>query len=133
MIERAQPGPMATILLVDDDPLQASLMTSLLRGRFDEVKRTVDAAEAFCLIEQPEFAGKLGLVISAHHTPGIGGPAFVAELHERMPALPILVVGAPAEAFDYCTDSNVAFLPRPLVAKEMLVMTRRMMSQHKAA
>ena len=124
---------MATILLVDDDPLKASLMTSLLSGRFDDVRRTADAAEALCLIEQPEFAGKLGLVISAHHTLGIGGPAFVAELHERMPALPILVVGAPSEAFDYCTDGPIAFLPRPLVAREMLLMTSRLLSKHNDA
>ncbi len=74
---------MATILIVDDDPLQAFLLMSLLGRQFGNVCRVNDAAEALCLIEQPEFAAKLSLVITGNHTPGIGGPAFVAELHAR--------------------------------------------------
>ena len=68
-------------------------MMSLLGRQFGDVRRVTDAAEALCLVEQPEFASKLGLVISGHHMPGIGGPAFVAELHARMPNLPVLVSG----------------------------------------
>ncbi len=40
---------------------------SLLGRQFGNVRRATDAAEALCLIEQPEFAGKLGLVISGTH------------------------------------------------------------------
>jgi len=76
---------MTTILLVDDDPLQAFLTMSLLRRQSAEVRRVTDAAEALCLIEQPDFSSKLGLVISGHHSAGIGGPAFVAELRARLP------------------------------------------------
>ncbi len=85
---------MTTILIVDDDPLQASLLMSLLGRQFGNVCRVNDAAEALCLIEQPEFAGKLSLVITGHHITGIGGPAFVAELHARKPDLPVLVLSA---------------------------------------
>jgi len=51
---------MATILLVDSNPLQAHQRKSILERRFHEVQRVSDAAEAFCLVEQPEFAGHLG-------------------------------------------------------------------------
>ncbi|MGA2569031.1 MAG: response regulator [Terracidiphilus sp.] len=126
---------MAIILLVDDDPLQAACITSLLERQFGEVRRVTDAAEALCLIEQPEFAGRLGLVISGHHTPGIGGPAFVAELHARVPELPVLVLGSPEEAQADYADDHIAFLPRPAAGKEMLAMTRRILEQcrHAAA
>ena len=69
---------MTTILLVDDDPLQAFLRKSILERRFRDVERVGDAAEALCLVEQPEFAGQLGLVISGLNMPGIGigRPAF---------------------------------------------------------
>ena len=53
---------MATILLVDDDPLQAFVRKSTLEKRFHDVERVADAAEALCLVEQPQFAGGLGLV-----------------------------------------------------------------------
>jgi CheY-like chemotaxis protein len=35
---------MATILLVDDDPLQASVRKSILERRFSDVRRVGDAA-----------------------------------------------------------------------------------------
>lgn len=96
--ERARLGSMATtILLVDDDPLQAYLCKALLDRRFTNVRRVADAAEALCLVEQPQFAERLGLVIARNRLPGIGGPAFVAELHNRMPEVPVLVLGADGE------------------------------------
>jgi len=85
---------MAIILLVDNDPLQAFQRKSILERRFQEVERVGDAAEALCLVEQPHFAGKLGLVISGLSMPGIGGPEFVAELHTRLPQVPVLVLGS---------------------------------------
>jgi DNA-binding NtrC family response regulator len=124
---------MTTILLVEDDPLQASLTISLLNRRFSNVRRATDAAEALCLIEQPEFAKKLGLVISAHHTPGIGGPAFVAELHDRMPQLPVLVLGAAGEVPADYTGEHVTFLSRPATSEKILTLTDQMLSQHKKA
>jgi len=69
-IRTRQSGHMTSILLVDDDPLQASLILSVLEQRFGDVRRVTDAAEALCLIEQREFADNLRLVISGHHRPG---------------------------------------------------------------
>ena len=124
---------MTTILIVDDDPLQASLMMSLLGRQFGSVCRVNDAAEALCLIEQPEFAGKLGLVITGHHTPGIGGPAFVAELRSRMPDLPVLVLGAAGAAPADYSDENVVFLSRSIGAEKMLAVTHQMLAHRRGA
>ncbi|MGO9638485.1 MAG: response regulator [Terracidiphilus sp.] len=124
---------MATILLVDDDPLQASLMMSLLGSRFGNVCRVNDAAEALCLIEQPEFAGKLGLIITGHHTFGIGGPAFVTELRLRKPDLPVLVLAAKdAVPSDY-SDAHVVFLPRPFGGDRMLAVTGQLLAGQRNA
>jgi len=124
---------MATILLVDDDPFQASLMLSLLGQRFGDVRRVTDAAEALCLIEQPELACKLGLVISGHHKPGIGGPAFVNELRSRMPDLPVLVLGTARETpADYATE-HVVFMAKPFASDRMLTLTSQMLADHKNA
>ena len=108
-------------------------MMSLLGRHFGDVRRATDAAEALCLIEQADFAGKLGLVISRHHAPGIGGPAFVAELRARMPRLPVLVLGAPSEASAEYKDEHVIFLPKPFAAEKMLAVTRQMVAHQKNA
>ena len=132
-IECAKQGSMATILLVDDDPLQASLMMSLLGSRFGNVCRVSDAAEALCLIEQPEFAGKLDLVITGHHILGIGGPAFVAELRSRKPGLPVLVLAAKDAAPSEYSGAHVVFLPRPFGGDKMLAVTGQMLSDQTKA
>jgi len=124
---------MTTILLVDDDPLQASLMMSLLRQRFGEVRRATDAAEALCLIEQPEFASKLGVVICGHSTRGIGGPAFVNELRTRIPHLPVLVLGTAGESAADYTAADVVFLEKPFAAERMLTLTGRLLAHPKNA
>ena len=124
---------MTTILLVDDHPLQASLMQSLLGRRFGDVRRASDAAEALCLVEQPDIASKLGLVISGHHTPGIGGPAFVNELRTRMPYLPVLVLGKAGEAPADYAEAHAVFLPKPFSAERILTLTGQMLADHRNA
>jgi DNA-binding NtrC family response regulator len=120
---------MATILLVDDDPLQASIRKTILERRFSDIRRVGDAAAALCLIEQPQFARNLGLVISGHHHSGIGVPAFVAELHTRMPELPVLVLDDNADDDDDFPGDAVYFLHRPVRAEEILSMAIEMMTQ----
>lgn len=119
-----------TILLVDDDPLQAYMCKALLDKRFADVMRVADAAEALCLVEQPKFAEGLGLVISRNRLPGIGGPAFVAELHSRMPLLPVLVLG---EDGDWPAESKgdyVRFLPRSADSDQLLTAAGQMLSRN---
>jgi CheY-like chemotaxis protein len=124
---------MATILLVDNDPLQAYLCKSVLEGHFPDVQRVAYAAEALCLVEQPQFAANLGLVISGHHTPGLDGPAFAAELHTRMPWVPVLVLGDAGEAAEAYAWSGACFRTRPVSSKELLELTGQMLVQGKRA
>jgi DNA-binding NtrC family response regulator len=120
---------MATILLIDDEPLQASLRKTILERRFPDVRRVSDAAAALCLVEQPQFARNLGLVITGHNHSGIGVPAFVAELHTRMPELPVLVLDDNADEDDDFPGDAIYFLHRPIRAEEMLSMAIEMITQ----
>ncbi len=117
---------------MDDDPLQAYVRKSLLQHRVTGVERAADAAEAFILVEQPNFVEKLGLVIVGLHFPGVGGPAFVSEMTSRLPAVPILVLGGGGDkAVDYVGD-NVRFMARPIATEEMLAVTRQLLGQRLA-
>jgi CheY-like chemotaxis protein len=121
---------MATILLVDNDPMQASMRKAVLERRFRDVERVGDAAEALCLVEQPQFAGQLRLVISGLSMPGIGGPAFVAELHELLPRVPVLVLGADSESETDYKGGWVRFLPRPVAVNDLLSAADELLGQH---
>ncbi|MGO9336562.1 MAG: response regulator [Terracidiphilus sp.] len=121
---------MPTILLVDNDPLQAFSRKSILERKFRDVLRVGDAAEALCLVEQPQFAGCLGLVISGLRMPGLSGPAFVAELHERMPSVPVLVLGGDGELAGDYSGGWVRFLSRPCAGEAMLAAAGELLARH---
>jgi two-component system nitrogen regulation response regulator GlnG len=124
---------MAIILLVDNDALQAFQRKSILERRFPDVERVGDAAEALCLVEQPYFAENLGLVISGLSMPGIGGPEFVAELHSRLPDVPVLVLGSASEAADDYAGGWVHFLAKPFAMDEMLAAASSLLAERKAS
>jgi CheY-like chemotaxis protein len=89
---------MDRILLVDDNPLRAAVRKSSLEGGSPEVVRAHDPGEALCLVQIPEFAESLSLVITGHVLSGISGPEFVAEVRSRIPGVPVLVLGADSNA-----------------------------------
>lgn len=122
---------MPTILLVDDDPLQAFARKSLLGKRFKDVQRAADAAEALCLLEQPQFAAKLGLVISGLHLPGITGPEFVAELHARQPKVPVIVLGNSSDVAGDYEEEGVCFLPQTAPSEAVLSVASALMGHEK--
>jgi DNA-binding NtrC family response regulator len=120
---------MTTILLVDDDPLEAHLLMALLARQCGEVCRATDVAEALCAVEQREFASKLSLVISGPQAKGIGGPAFVAELRERMPELPVLVIGMANESQRDYAVPDVTFLPFPAIPQQVASAAGKLITQ----
>jgi DNA-binding NtrC family response regulator len=123
---------MTTVLLVDDDPLQAHVRRSILRRHFPNVTRVADAAEAFILVEDPLFADNLGLVVVGLNRPGLGSPAFVAELTSRLPSIPVLVLGRGREESAFYQEPNVRFLPRSASPEQMVALSRQMLAQDSA-
>lgn len=119
-VDRA--GGNSTILFVDDDPFQALAYTAALEDRFPEVRRVATAAEALCLVEDSKVASHLDLVISAQHWPGMSGPDFVAELHRRLPSIPVLILGTGEGVAEYypASDGQVVYLDAPVTAKKLL-------------
>ena len=123
---------MTTVLLVDDDPLQAYVHKSILRRHFKGIQRATDAAEAFILIEDPSFAQQLILVVVGLNRPGLGSPAFVAELTSRLPAVPVLVLGRNRDEAPFFEGSRVRFLPRTATPEQILAVCRQMTDQSTA-
>jgi len=123
---------MTTILLVDDDPLQAHVRMTILGRQFPRVKRAADAAEAFILVEDPQFTQRLGLVIVGLNRPGLGSPAFVAELTSRLPSLPVLVLGRGRDEAAFYVGENVRFLPRTASPEQVVALSRQLMGQSAA-
>ncbi len=118
-----------TILLVDDDPLQAFVRKAILLRRFDHVERVASPADAFILVEQPAYAEKISLVIVGLHLPGLGGPDFVSELTARLPWVHVLVLGGTTDKQTDYSGDNVRYLPKFLAAENLLTKCRQMLDR----
>lgn len=118
-----------TVLLVNDDPLQARVHRSILLRQFPTVVRAADAAEAFILVEESDFSAKVGLIVVGLDQPGLGGPAFVAELTQRLPSIPIVVLDHSGDMSDIDTSINVSYLPRTASSQQILALTRQMVER----
>ena len=119
---------MDTILLVDDNPLRASMRMSLLESTMPSVVRALDAAEALCMVETPEFAKSLGLVITGHMMSGISGPEFVAEFRGRMPRVPVLVLGTAEHFEDEYMGIEGVYFSRSKSPDELRTLAARLVS-----
>jgi DNA-binding NtrC family response regulator len=117
---------------VDNDPLQAFFYKSILERQFRDVQRVGDAAEALCLVEQPQFAGNLSLVVSEQNLPGIGSSEFVAEFHDRMPQIPVLVLGKneTRDAQPNASQSWLRFVSPPCAGEDLLKAAGELLSLH---
>ncbi len=118
---------MESILLVDDNPLRAAMRKSLLEGNAPAVVRALDAAEALCLVESPEFAQGLALVVTGHVMTGISGPEFVAELRNRMPQVPVLVLSAVPDAEQEYKGIPSVFVSRTTSPDELRSLVGRLL------
>ena len=100
-------------------------------GIFPDVERAADAAEAFILVEDPHFAENLGLVVVGLNRPGMGSPAFVAELTSRLPSFR---AGSPSRTGRgrFHAGPNVRFLPRSTPSEQLIAVSRQMMRQSTA-
>jgi len=118
---------MSTILLVDEDPLHASVRKAILERRFPHVERVSGAAEALCLVEQTLMVRNLQMVVSSDRLTGIDLPSFLAELHLRIPDVPVLVVCDKDRCEDELASYAVHFLKRPVSADDLLSATGRLL------
>ena len=106
------------------------MIMPLLEREFVNVRRA-DAAEALGAIVHADFANEIGLVVSGQLLKGIRKSEFVAELHERMPELPVLVLGTADDSPSDYMGENVAYLPRALASHQMISVANKLLARHK--
>ncbi len=99
---------------------------SLLQKKFPDVRRAKEPAELFCLIEQPEFAGSLSLVIADLRSPGMSPEEFANEFHARLPDVPVLLLGTPYQTEAARPAQCLVHLPAGASADEVLTIAGRL-------
>lgn len=114
----------STILLLDDDPVQAATRKAILASAGNAVVVTRDPKEALALLENPERRDQFGFVITDHFMPAMHGPRFVSELRKIHPTVPILVLsGMPGVEEEY-KGLNVLCRVKPFAPTDLIQLTR---------
>lgn len=88
----ANPSPMVTVLVVDDEPTIRQLVGRIMGAGGHPVLQAADAAEAIALFGL--HADRIGLVISDVNLPGVTGPQLMGRLVAIVPTLPVVYMSA---------------------------------------
>lgn len=112
-----------TVLLVDDNPVQATTRQAVLSSAGNLVYVAENASRALALLEDPAIGGKIRLVITDHVMPMMNGQQFVATLREQFPTLPVLVLSGLPDVEDEYSGLNVFFRLKPVTPEELIRLT----------
>jgi CheY-like chemotaxis protein len=119
----------STILLVDDNAIQAVTRQTILRRAGYFVIAALNPERALEQFHSDEFPTEISAVITDHIMPGMNGAQFVRELRKIQPQLPIMVISGLEEAEQEYAGMYVRFLLKPLSPDLLLSNLRFMLEQ----
>jgi CheY-like chemotaxis protein len=108
-------GDQVTILLIDDNAVQAATRQAILKRAGHFVIAVLNPVRALEQFRRDEYPAKIGLVITDHLMPGMNGAEFVKALRETHPNLPVLVISGLEEAEEEYRGLNVQFRLKPVL------------------
>lgn len=110
----------ATILLIDDNPVQAATRQTILKRAGYFVIAALNSERALEQFRNSEFPSAVDLVITDHIMPGMSGADFVRKLREFDPHIPVLVISGMVEAEEEYAGMDVVFRLKPLLPGNLL-------------
>ena len=116
--------PPPSILIVDDDAGQRSLLDSFLKGQGFATIPVESGEEALTVLREAEIS----MMISDVRMPGISGLETLRRARQNRAVLPVLLVTAYAdirEAVGAMRDGAVNYLTKPIDLDELLVTVRQ--------
>ena len=123
----------ATILLIDDNAVQAATRQAILKRSGYFVIPVMNPRRALQQFRDNDFPAVIDLVITDHIMPEINGSDFVRELREKHPFLPVLVISGMEEAEEEYEGMNVLFRLKPLLPDNLLASVDRLLDPPDAA
>ncbi len=116
----------ATILLIDDNAIQAATRQTILKRAGYFVIPALNPQRALEQFRENDFPAEIDLVITDHLMPGMTGSEFVRELRALHPDLPVLVISGLDEAEQEYAGMNVVFRMKPMLPENLLTSVDRL-------
>jgi CheY-like chemotaxis protein len=120
-----------TILLVDDNAVQAAVRQAILRRSGYFVITALNPARALEQLRNGDFPSEVQLVVTDHIMPGMSGVEFVKEIRRFQPKIPILVISGMEEAAEKYEGLDVEFRVKPLPPENLLECVRELVVEAK--
>jgi CheY-like chemotaxis protein len=122
----------ATILLIDDNAVQAATRQTILKRAGYFVIAVLSPERALEQLRNNDFPEPIDLILTDHIMPGMTGSEFVARLREFQPHLPVLVISGMVEAEEEYEGLGVEFRLKPLLPDNLLASVHNLISHHAA-
>jgi CheY-like chemotaxis protein len=117
------------ILLVDDNHIQSATRRAILEGCGQEVSVAPNGQQALELLNDPETAETIGLIITDHLMPVMTGREFVGELRQRGFTLPVVVLSGFPDA-EACYDGlNIVFRLKPFDPASLIQLVQDLLGE----
>ena len=119
----------ATLLLIDDNAVQAATRQTILKRAGYFVIAALNPGRALEQFQTGEFPATIQLVITDHLMPGMSGTEFVRALRRTHPTVPVLVISGLEEAEQQYAGLNVTFRMKPLLPENLLETVGRLVGK----
>jgi len=119
----------ATILLIDDNAVQAATRQTILKRAGYFVIAVLSPERALEQFRADEFPAPIDLIITDHIMPGMNGSEFVKAIRELEPSTPVLVISGLAEAEDAYVGLDIHFRLKPLLPDNLLASVHRLIER----
>ncbi len=110
----------ASVLLVDDNAVQAAIRQTILKRAGYHVIAALNAERALEQIQGGDLASPVRLVITDHIMPGMNGSSFIRALRVSHPDLPVMVISGLEEAETEYEGMSVIFRVKPVLPETLL-------------
>jgi CheY-like chemotaxis protein len=110
----------STVLLIDDNAIQAATRQTILRRAGYFVFAALNPQRALEQFREKQFPEEIDMVITDHIMPGMNGAEFVRELRTMEPDIPVLVISGLDEAEEEYAGLSVLFRQKPLLPDALL-------------
>jgi CheY-like chemotaxis protein len=116
----------ATILLIDDNAVQAATRQTILKRAGYFVIAVLNPERALEQFRNNEFPAPIDLIITDHIMPGMNGAEFIKAVREFASKVPVLVISGLADAEDEYAGMDVHFRLKPLLPDNLLASVHRL-------
>lgn len=118
----------ATILLIDDNAVQAATRQAILKRAGFFVIAVLSPERALEQYRNEEYPAPINLIITDHIMPGMTGAEFVKAVRSFDAKVPVLVISGLLEAEDEYHDLGVHFRLKPLLPDDLLASVNRLIA-----